>query len=84
LVVPALQGHEIGARFERCRRSDPGELPPSCVSPESATSRRTGLERWLQGEIPMTSTLEHALRRFEVVREGYVVRNVDGSAKTRR
>ena len=32
--------------------------------------------------IPMTSTLEHALRRLEVVREGYVVRNVDGSAKT--
>jgi hypothetical protein len=22
LVVPALQGHEIGARFERCRRSE--------------------------------------------------------------
>src|SRR5215470_4713697 len=32
--------------------------------------------------IPMTSTLEQALRRLEVVREGYVVRNVDGSAKT--
>ena len=32
--------------------------------------------------IPMTSTLELALRRLEVVREGYVVRNVDGSAKT--
>ncbi|MBK7534484.1 MAG: site-specific integrase [Myxococcales bacterium] len=32
--------------------------------------------------IPMTSTLEHALRRLEVVREGYVVRNLDGSAKT--
>jgi integrase len=32
--------------------------------------------------IPMTSTLEHALRRLEVVREGFVVRNLDGSAKT--
>jgi integrase len=32
--------------------------------------------------IPMTSTLEHALRRLEVVREGYVVRNFDGSAKS--
>jgi integrase len=32
--------------------------------------------------IPMTSTLEQALRRLEVVREGFVVRNRDGSAKT--
>ncbi len=32
--------------------------------------------------IPMTSALEGALRRLEVVREGYVVRNLDGSAKT--
>jgi integrase len=32
--------------------------------------------------IPMTSTLEHALRRLEVVREGFVVRNLDGSQKT--
>lgn len=32
--------------------------------------------------IPMTSTLEHALRRLEVVREGYVVRNLDGSQKS--
>jgi integrase len=32
--------------------------------------------------IPMTSTLELALRRLEVVREGYVVRNLDGSPKT--
>jgi integrase len=32
--------------------------------------------------IPMTCTLEQALRRLEVVREGYVVRNRDGSAKT--
>jgi Phage integrase family len=32
--------------------------------------------------IPMTSTLEQALRRLEVVREGFVVRNLDGSAKT--
>jgi integrase len=32
--------------------------------------------------IPMTSTLEHALRRLEVVREGFGVRNLDGSAKT--
>jgi integrase len=31
--------------------------------------------------IPMTSTLEHALRRLEVVRDGFVVRNLDGSAK---
>jgi len=30
----------------------------------------------------MTGTLEHALRRLEVVREGFVVRNLDGSAKT--
>jgi integrase len=30
----------------------------------------------------MTSTLEQALRRLEVVREGFVVRNRDGSAKT--
>jgi integrase len=32
--------------------------------------------------IPMTSTLEQALRRLEVVREGFVVRNLDGSQKT--
>jgi integrase len=32
--------------------------------------------------IPMTSTLEHALRRLEVVSEGFVVRNLDGSQKT--
>ncbi len=32
--------------------------------------------------IPMTSTLEQALRRLEVVREGFVVRNLDGSAKS--
>ncbi|HEU4726552.1 MAG TPA: site-specific integrase [Kofleriaceae bacterium] len=32
--------------------------------------------------IPMTSTLEHALRRLEVVREGFVVRNLDGSQKS--
>ncbi|MBA3397750.1 MAG: site-specific integrase [Deltaproteobacteria bacterium] len=31
--------------------------------------------------IPMTSTLEQALRRLEIVREGFVVRNLDGSAK---
>jgi integrase len=31
--------------------------------------------------IPMTSTLEQALRRLEVVREGFVVRNLDGTAK---
>jgi integrase len=31
--------------------------------------------------IPMTSTLEHALKRQEVVREGFVVRNFDGAAK---
>jgi hypothetical protein len=30
----------------------------------------------------MTSTLEQALRRLEVVREGFVVRNLDGTAKT--
>ena len=30
----------------------------------------------------MTSTLEQALRRLEVVREGFLVRNLDGSAKT--
>jgi hypothetical protein len=29
----------------------------------------------------MTSTLEHALRRMESVRTGFVVRNLDGSAK---
>src|SRR5678815_5041638 len=32
--------------------------------------------------IPMTSTLEHALRRLETVRDGFVVRSLDGSAKT--
>jgi integrase len=31
--------------------------------------------------IPMTSTVERALRRLEVVRDGFVVRNLDGSAK---
>jgi integrase len=31
--------------------------------------------------VPMTATLEQALRRLSVVREGYVVRNLDGSAK---
>ncbi|CAN5881360.1 hypothetical protein BH11MYX3_BH11MYX3_26510 [soil metagenome] len=32
--------------------------------------------------IPMTSTLELALKRLEVVREGFVVRNLDGRAKS--
>ena len=32
--------------------------------------------------IPMTVTLEKALRRLAVVREGFVVRNFDGSAKS--
>ncbi len=32
--------------------------------------------------IPMTDTLHQALRRLEVVREGLVVRNLDGTAKT--
>jgi integrase len=32
--------------------------------------------------VPMTITLENALRRLSVVREGLVVRNADGSAKT--
>jgi len=31
--------------------------------------------------IPMTSTLEQALKRLETVREGFVVRSFDGSAK---
>jgi integrase len=34
--------------------------------------------------IPMTPTLEQALRRLEVVREGLVVRSLDGKAKTDR
>lgn len=32
--------------------------------------------------IPMTSTLEHALRRPETVRDKYVVRSLDGRPKT--
>lgn len=32
--------------------------------------------------VPMTTTLYEALRRMSVVREGLVVRNLDGSAKT--
>jgi integrase len=32
--------------------------------------------------IPMTSTLHEALKRMSVIREGLVVRNLDGSAKT--
>jgi len=32
--------------------------------------------------IPMTSTLYEALKRMSVIREGLVVRNLDGSAKT--
>ena len=31
--------------------------------------------------IPMTSTLEHALRRMQTVRDGFVVRSFDGAAK---
>ena len=31
--------------------------------------------------VPMTSTLERALKRLEVVREGFVVRSLDGNAK---
>jgi hypothetical protein len=31
--------------------------------------------------IPMTSTVERALKRLEVVRDGFVVRNLDGSPK---
>jgi integrase len=32
--------------------------------------------------VPMTPTLENALRRLSVVREGYVVRNYDGTQKS--
>src|SRR5262249_28680561 len=32
--------------------------------------------------IPMTSTLHEALKRMSVIREGLVVRNLDGTAKT--
>jgi integrase len=32
--------------------------------------------------VPMTVTLEKALRAMETIREGYVVRNLDGSQKT--
>src|ERR1700733_10640563 len=32
--------------------------------------------------IPMTAALEKALRALETIREGFVVRNLDGSAKT--
>ena len=32
--------------------------------------------------VPMTTTLHDSLRRMSVIREGLVVRNVDGSAKT--
>src|ERR1051325_7225219 len=32
--------------------------------------------------IPMTGTLHQALKRMSVVREGFVVRNLDGSQKT--
>jgi integrase len=42
------------------------------TSPKGRTRRK----------IPMTSTLDQALRRLSVVREGYVVRNFDGTAKT--
>ncbi len=31
--------------------------------------------------VPMTSTLYEALKRMSVIREGYIVRNVDGTAK---
>jgi hypothetical protein len=34
--------------------------------------------------IPMTSTVEHALRRMQTVRDGFVVRSFDGSAKKER
>lgn len=32
--------------------------------------------------VPMTSTLYDALKRMETIREGFVVRNLDGTAKT--
>jgi integrase len=32
--------------------------------------------------VPMTTTLHDALKRLSVIREGFVVRNLDGSAKT--
>jgi integrase len=32
--------------------------------------------------IPMTAALEKALKALETIREGFVVRNIDGSAKT--
>jgi integrase len=32
--------------------------------------------------IPMTSTLVAALKRLDVVRDGLVIRNLDGTAKT--
>lgn len=31
--------------------------------------------------VPMTSTLHDALKRMETIREGFVVRNLDGTAK---
>ena len=34
--------------------------------------------------VPMTPTLYDALKRMSVIREGLVIRNLDGSAKTDR
>jgi integrase len=52
------------------------------VNPQTCYGQTTTPKGRTRRTIPMTSTLELALRRLEVVREGYVVRNVDGSAKT--
>jgi integrase len=52
------------------------------VNQQTRTKQTTTLKGHTRRTIPMTKTLHDALERMSVIREGLVVRNLDGSAKT--
>lgn len=52
------------------------------VNQQTCYGETTTPKRRTRRTIPMTPALERALRALETVREGFVVRNLDGSQKT--
>jgi len=52
------------------------------VNQQTRNKEKTTPKGRTRRTIPMTSTLYEALKRMSVIREGLVVRNIDGSAKT--
>ncbi|CAN5637356.1 hypothetical protein BH11MYX1_BH11MYX1_55380 [soil metagenome] len=52
------------------------------VNQQTRNSETTTPKGRTRRMVPMTSTLLEALKRMETIREGFVVRNLDGTAKT--